>query len=163
MAFLLAGPPHRMPAGTIGLFGLVGVAGALAASSAGRLADRGKGDWATGGGLLVLLASWGPLALVKHSMGAFLIGVLLLDLAVQGVHISNQAAIYRIRPEARNRLTAAYMTSYFLGGAAGSLCSAAAYGHFGWMGVVVLGATSSALGGIVWAVVHVRGQIGVGC
>jgi predicted MFS family arabinose efflux permease len=160
MAFLLAGPPHRMPAGTIGLFGLVGVAGALAASSAGRLADRGKGDWATGGGLLVLLASWLPLALVKHSLAAFMVGVLLLDLAVQGVHISNQAAIYRIRPEARNRLTAAYMTSYFLGGAAGSLFSAAAYSRFGWMGVVVLGATSSGCGGIVWVVAHFRAQRG---
>jgi predicted MFS family arabinose efflux permease len=74
------------------------------------------------------------------------------------VHISNQAAIYRIRPEARNRLTAAYMTSYFLGGAAGSLFSAAAFSHFGWMGVVALGATLSAFGGIVWAVVHFRGR-----
>ena len=162
MAFLLAGPPHRMSPSTIGLFGLVGVAGALAASSAGRLADRGKGDWATGGGLLILLGSWAPLALVQHSMGAFLIGVLLLDLAVQGVHISNQAAIYRIRPEARNRLTAAYMTSYFLGGAAGSLFSAAAFSHFGWMGVVALGATMSAFGGIVWTVVHFRARRGHG-
>jgi predicted MFS family arabinose efflux permease len=155
MAFLLAGPPHRMAPGTIGLFGLVGVAGALAASSAGRLADRGRGDWATGGGLLLLLGSWIPLALVQHSLGAFLLGVLLLDLAVQGVHISNQAAIYRIRPEARNRLTAAYMTSYFLGGAAGSLLSAAAFGHFGWGGVVAVGATTSGFGGVVWGAAKV--------
>jgi predicted MFS family arabinose efflux permease len=159
MAFLLAGPPHRMSPSTIGLFGLVGAAGALAASSAGRLADRGKGDWVTGGGLLVLLGSWAPLALVQYSLGAFLIGVVLLDLAVQGVHISNQAAIYRIRPEARNRLTAAYMTSYFLGGAAGSLFSAAAFSRFGWMGVVAVGATSSACGGIVWAVVQGKARL----
>jgi predicted MFS family arabinose efflux permease len=161
MAFTLAGPPYRMSPSTIGLFGLVGVAGALAASSAGRLADRGKGDWATGGGLLILLGSWVPLALVKHSLAAFMLGVLLLDLAVQGVHISNQAAIYRIRPEARNRLTAAYMTSYFLGGAAGSLLSAAAYSRFGWMGVVILGSVSSAFGGIVWAVTHVKARLGL--
>src|SRR5664279_3443419 len=152
MAFLLAGPPHRMSPSTIGLFGLVGVAGALAASSAGRLADRGKGDWATGGGLLILLGSWALLALARYSLGFFLVGVLLLDLAVQGVHISNQAAIYRIRPEARNRLTAAYMTSYFLGGAAGSLFSAAAFSHFGWLGVVAVGATMSACGVVVWTV-----------
>ena len=162
MAFLLAGSPHWMSPSTIGLFGLVGVAGALAASSAGRLADRGKGDWATGGGLLVLLGSWLLLALVKYSLGAFLIGVLLLDLAVQGVHISNQAAIYRIRPEARNRLTAAYMTSYFLGGAAGSLFSAAAFSHFGWMGVVAVGASMSACGGLVWVIVQGRARLSSG-
>jgi predicted MFS family arabinose efflux permease len=162
MAFLLAGPPYWMLPSTIGLFGLVGVAGALAASSSGRLADRGKGDWATGGGLLLLLGSWIPLALARSSMGAFLAGVLLLDLAVQGVHISNQAAIYRIRPEARNRLTAAYMTSYFLGGAAGSLLSAAAFSHFGWMGVVAVGTAMSACGMIVWAVVKGRMRLSPG-
>lgn len=152
MAFPLAAPPHAMPPATIGLFGLAGAAGALAASSAGRLADHGKGAWVTGGGLLLLLVSWGPLALVRHSLAAFVLGVLLLDLAVQGVHISNQAAIYRLRPEARNRLTAAYMTSYFLGGAAGSLASAAAYSRFGWPGVVAVGAAFSACGGGVWTV-----------
>ena len=150
MAFLLAGPPHRLSPSSIGLFGLVGAAGALAASSAGRLADRGKGHWATGGGLALLLVSWVPLALVSRSMGVFLAGVLLLDFAIQGIHISNQAAIYRIRPEARNRLTAAYMTSYFLGGAAGSLASAAAFSRFGWLGVVVVGAAFSASGGVAW-------------
>ena len=152
MAFLLAGPPHRLSPSSIGLFGLVGAAGALAASSAGRLADRGKGHWATGGGLALLLVSWVPLALVSRSMGVFLAGVLLLDFAIQGIHISNQAAIYRIRPEARNRLTAAYMTTYFLGGAAGSLASAAAFSHFGWLGVVVVGAAFSACGGVAWTV-----------
>jgi len=150
MAFLLAGPPHRLSPSSIGLFGLVGAAGALAASSAGRLADRGKGHWATGGGLALLLVSWVPLALVGRSMGLFLAGVLLLDFAIQGIHISNQAAIYRIRPEARNRLTAAYMTSYFLGGAAGSLASAAAFSRFGWLGVVAVGAAFSASGCVAW-------------
>ena len=150
MAFLLAGPPHRLSPSSIGLFGLVGAAGALAASSAGRLADRGKGHWATGGGLALLLVSWVPLALVSRSMGVFLAGVLLLDFAIQGIHISNQAAIYRIRPEARNRLTAAYMTSYFLGGAAGSLASAAAFSRFGWLGVVAVGAAFSASGCVAW-------------
>lgn len=160
MAFLLAAPPHGLSPSAIGLVGLVGAAGALAASGAGRLADRGRGDWVTGGGLLILLSSWAPLALAQHSLLAFLVGVVLLDLAVQGVHISNQAAIYRIRPEARNRLTAAYMTSYFLGGAAGSLVSATAFSHFGWMGVVVVGASFSACGGIVWTAMKVGIPLG---
>jgi hypothetical protein len=54
---------------------------------------------------------------------------------VQGVHITNQTVIYRVKPEARNRLTAGYMTSYFIGGAAGSLISASAWQHAGWSGV----------------------------
>jgi predicted MFS family arabinose efflux permease len=150
MAFLLAAPPYRLAPATIGLFGLAGAAGALAASSAGRLADRGRGGWATGAGLSILLFSWLPLAFASHSLAAFILGVILLDLAVQGIHISNQAAIYRIRPDARNRLTAGYMTTYFIGGALGSLVSASAFSHFGWMGVVSVGVAFSALGGLAW-------------
>jgi predicted MFS family arabinose efflux permease len=98
----------------------------------------------------VLFLSWLPLAFADRSLAALLAGVLLLDLAVQGVHISNQAAIYRIRPDARSRLTAGYMTCYFIGGAAGSLLSSEAYGRFGWHGVVAVGAAFGALGGIAW-------------
>ncbi len=156
MAFLLAAPPYRMAPGTIGLFGLAGAAGALAASGAGRLADRGRGDRVTGAGLAILLFSWLPLAFGRHSLTAFVVGVLLLDLAVQAIHISNQTAIYRLRPEVRNRLTAAYMTSYFIGGAAGSLASASAYSHFGWLGVVAVGVAFSACGGIIWTVIQLR-------
>lgn len=81
---------------------------------------------------------------------ALILGVLALDLAVQGVHVSNQGAIYRIRPEARNRLTAAYMTCYFIGGAAGSLVSAAAYGAAGWSGVCLCGGIVSLAGLAAW-------------
>ncbi len=150
MAFLLAGPPHHLPPATIGLFGLAGAAGALAATAAGRLADRGLGRWATGGGLAILCLSWLPLAYGARSLGTFLLGVLLLDLAIQSVHISNQTALYRIRPEARNRLTAAYMTSYFLGGALGSVSAAWAFSHHGWPGAVAVGTAFSVCGGLVW-------------
>jgi len=66
------------------------------------------------------------------------------------MHISNQGAIYRIRPEARNRLTSGYMACYFGGGAAGSLVSASAYNLAGWLGVAAVGAAMSALGLAVW-------------
>jgi len=150
MGFLLAAPPYGFSAGAIGLFGLAGVAGALAASAAGRLGDRGQGERATGWGLGILLLSWGLLALAPRSLVAFAAGVVLLDLAVQGVHISNQSRIYRLAPEARNRITAGYMTCYFVGGATGSLASAAAYSRAGWTGVTVVGAGVSALGLALW-------------
>jgi predicted MFS family arabinose efflux permease len=150
VSFLLAAPPYGYSAGTIGLFGLAGMAGAMAASGAGRLGDRGHGDHATGWGLVILLLSWGVLAFAPWSLTAMVAGILLLDLAVQGVHISNQSALYRIRPEARNRLTAGYMTCYFIGGAVCSLASAWAYTVAGWAGVTAVGAAVSALGLASW-------------
>ncbi|MFP3711246.1 MFS transporter, partial [Paraburkholderia sp. SIMBA_009] len=83
----------------------------------GRLADRGLGNQATRIGLLLLLASWGLMAFGQASVIALLAGILIQDLAIQGVHVTNTSSLYRTRPEARSRLTAGYMTSYFIGGA----------------------------------------------
>ncbi len=140
MAFLLSSPEWNYSEGEIGLLGLVGAAGALAARQAGSLADKGKARLTTSAGLLILLASWGIIAFGAHSLIALIIGIILLDLAVQGVHITNQSVIYRHMPEARNRLTSGYMTSYFIGGAAGSLLSASAFQAAGWYGVCAVGA-----------------------
>lgn len=150
MAFLLAAPPFNYSEGEIGLLGLAGAAGALAARQAGSLADRGKARLTTTLGLLIMLISWGLTALGAHSLAALIVGIILLDLAVQGVHITNQSVIYRRMPEARNRLTAGYMTSYFIGGAAGSLLSASAYHFAGWYGVCIAGALLTLLNLLSW-------------
>lgn len=150
MAFLLAGPAYNYSDSVIGLFGLAGAAGAFAATPVGRLADKGKTSLTTFWGLVILLLSWIPLALGETSIWAFLVGVLVLDLAAQVVHISNQSVIYSLRPDARNRITAGYMTSYFIGGAIGSLLSGLALTYAGWQGVVGAGAVIGLLGLVVW-------------
>jgi len=152
LAFLLSGAPYHYGNGVIGLFGLVGVVGALAASGAGRLADRGHNGRATTVSILIMLASWGVMALGKSSVLALIVGIAALDLGVQGIHISNQSAIYALRPEARSRLTTAYMVAYFLGGAALSALTSSLYGADGWGGVCVLGAATAVLALIAWAV-----------
>lgn len=150
MAFLLAAPPFNYSEGMIGLFGLAGAAGALGARPAGGFADKGKSHLTTTMGLLLLLLSWLAIWLGHASVPMLIIGILVLDLTVQGVHITNQTVIYRIHPDARNRLTAGYMTSYFIGGAAGSLISASAWQHAGWAGVCLVGTTVAILNLLVW-------------
>lgn len=150
MAFLLAAPPFNYSEGVIGLFGLAGAAGALGARPAGGLADKGKSHLTTSAGLVLLLLSWAAIWYGHVSVLALIVGILVLDLTVQGVHITNQTVIYRVKPEARNRLTAGYMTSYFIGGAAGSLISASAWQHAGWSGVCGIGALVAALNLVVW-------------
>ncbi|TNH42896.1 MFS transporter [Photorhabdus luminescens] len=150
MAFLLSAPPFNYSEGIIGLFGLVGAAGALMATKTGQLVDKGKGPLTTSISLALLLFSWIPIGLAKESLIGFIIGIFLLDIAIQGVHVTNQSTIYRIMPEARNRLTAAYMTSYFIGGALGSLVSGYAYKHSGWYGVAASGIAICIISLIVW-------------
>ena len=150
MAFLLAGPAYQYSEGVIGLFGLVGAAGALAATRAGHLADKGKAHLTTTVGLVLLLLSWAAIAYGQHSVISLILGIIVLDLSVQGVHITNQSVIYKSMPEARNRLTAGYMTTYFIGGAVGSLVSASAYQTAGWYGVSIAGTVMCVLNLLVW-------------
>jgi predicted MFS family arabinose efflux permease len=99
----------------------------------------------------VLLASWGLLALGKTSLIALVVGIVVMDLGVQGAHISNQAAIYRLHAQARSRLTTAYIVSMFLGGIVGSTLSTTMYAADGWTAICVLGAALAAVAILVAA------------
>ncbi len=101
---------------------------------------------------MILLASWGLLALGATSLVALVAGIVALDLGVQALHISNQSTIYALRPEARSRLTTAYMVSNFTGGAILSALTSTLYASAGWGAVCVLGGGVSALGLVVWLV-----------
>ncbi|KEQ24448.1 MFS transporter [Paenibacillus tyrfis] len=146
----LSSPPLSLSHTAIGSFGLVGVAGALAAARAGRLADRGLGQRTTGIALTLLLVSWLPISLTERSLWALIAGVVLFDLAVQAVHVTNQSMIYNVRPEARSRLAGAYMIFYSIGSAVGSISSTLMYARAGWTGVCLLGASISGLALLFW-------------
>ena len=135
----------------IGLFGLVGMAGALAATRAGRLADRGLAEWTTGLSLALLTASWGLIALLSNSVIFLVAGVILLDLAVQAIHVTNQSIIFARHPQASSRLVGGYMVFYSTGSALGALGATLAYGQAGWTGVCALGATFSVVALLTWS------------
>ena len=139
LAFLLSSPPFTYSDGVIGLFGLVGVAGAITASVVGRYTDRGWVYWLTGGSAWLMLVGFIFLWLGRDSLWPLIVGIVVLDVGSGGVHISNQSEIYRLRPEARNRINSFYMTSCFIGASAGSALAAVAYDHWGWAGTCVLG------------------------
>lgn len=147
----LSSPPYSLSHTAIGAFGLAGVAGALAAARAGRLADRGWGQMTTGIALFLLMASWLPINYLKHSLAFLVIGVVLLDAAVQAVHVTNQSLIFNVRPEARSRLTAAYMIFYSIGSATGSIASTKLYAYAGWNAVCLFGAAVSGVALLFWA------------
>jgi predicted MFS family arabinose efflux permease len=157
MVLPLAAPPLSLSHSEIGLFGLAGAAGALAAARAGHLADRGYGQWVSGLSLLLMLASWLPIALTQSSLWALLLGVITLDLGLQAVHVTSQSMIYSVRPQAQSRLTAGYMLFYSLGSALGSIGSTAMYAWAGWLGVCLLGAAINSLALGYWWLTVKRG------
>jgi predicted MFS family arabinose efflux permease len=151
LAFLLSGSPYDYSEGIIGLFGLVGAAGALTATVVGRFTDRGWARMLTGISALLLLLGFVLLWGGGVSLPALLAGVLVLDVGSSGLHLSNQSEIFRLRPEARSRINAFYMTSCFIGAAAGSAVAAFVYERWSWDGVCVLGAVISLFGLALWA------------
>lgn len=150
MVLPLSTSPYFMSHTAIGLFGLAGIAGALAASGAGRLADRGLAQPVTGASLALLAISWMAILRLPASLPVFLLGVVALDFAVQAVHVTNQTLIFAARPEARSRLLGGYMVFYSAGSALGAITSTTIYAHAGWPGVCALGCAFSLLALIAW-------------
>jgi predicted MFS family arabinose efflux permease len=140
IAFLLSGSPYHYSNAVIGLFGLVGAAGIVAANLAGSLADAARARATTVGAGVLLTGSFALLWVGRTSLAALIAGIVVLDVGTQGMQITNQALIYALRPDARSRINSAYMVCYFVGGAAGSIGAGALYGSHGWAGVCLLGA-----------------------
>lgn len=151
LAFLLSGPPFDYSDGVIGLFGLAGAAGALAASVVGHYTDRGWAYWLTGAGCLATLLAFALLWFGRASAPLLIVAILVLDVGSQSIQISNQSEIYRLRPAARNRINSFYMTSCFVGAAAGSALAAVSYDRWGWAGTCALGGLVSVAVVARWA------------
>jgi predicted MFS family arabinose efflux permease len=140
LALYLQSLPERHGPQVAGLFGVVGVAGALIAPLVGRYADT-RGDRRINAlGIGVLLLSFAVMWPLGRWLWGIALGVVLLDLGAQANHISNQTRVYALRPEARSRLNTLYMVTYFAGGAAGSWLGTTAWAHAGWAGVCGAGA-----------------------
>ncbi|MEV8017323.1 MFS transporter [Streptomyces sp. NPDC086554] len=151
VALPLSEAPYFLSHTAIGALGLIGVAGAPAATVAGRLNDRGLSGRTTGIALALLAASWLPLAFTRSSLWALAVGVILLDLAVQAVHVTNQTLIYALHPDAGSRLIGGYMVFYSIGSATGAIAATSLYTVAGWGAVCALGAAFSSLGLVLWA------------
>ena len=68
-----------------------------------------------GTAMAVVVLSFIGFAGFGWSMVGLAIWIMLMDLGVQGSHISNQTRIFSLQEAWRNRLNAVYMVSYFLG------------------------------------------------
>lgn len=134
-----------------GLFGILGAAGALAAPLLGRLADRSSPRANAGGALLVAVAGFAVFAAAGGHLWGLVAGVLLLDVGVQGNHVSNLARVHGRRGEARSRMNTVYMVTYFAGGALGTAVGTWAWAAYRWAGVCGAGATFLGAALVLWA------------
>ena len=133
---LLAGPEFHMSQRGIAWFALAGVAGAVAAPIAGRIADRGWSHAATGAAMLISALAFALTHIADAgstaSLALLVTAAITLDFGVQGNLVLGYRALFVLGAEYRSRLNGLYMATFFMAGAIGSGVGAWAYARGGW-------------------------------
>lgn len=151
VSFVLTGPRFHYSAIGVGVFALVGAAGAAVAPLAGRWADRGHARPATGIALVVAALAFALAGFGGHSIVLLALAAIFVDVAVQTTLILGQHTIYALDPGARSRLNSVFIAIFFTGGAIGSQLGTVVYERYGWNGPTVLGAALPLLALVYWA------------
>lgn len=151
LALPLEASPWHLSTAQVGLFGIAGLAGALGAGRAGRWADDGFASTVTGAALVLLAVSWLATAQGSWSLWLLVVGVIVLDFAVQAVHVSNQHLLTAGHPDRTSSVIGSYMLFYSVGSALGAVTTTAVYSVAGWAGSSVLGAAFAIGALVIWA------------
>jgi len=145
LIFLLAEAPFHGGSALAGSFGILGILGAIMAVFVGKLSKKFRANNFLTALLLVFILSWLIFGLYGHTYTGLVIGIIVLDVALQGAHIMNQSSIFSLHPQANNRINTVYMTTYFLGGALGTFLAGLGWQCMGWNGVIATGVGLSLL------------------
>ncbi|MFD9896455.1 MFS transporter [Amycolatopsis sp. NPDC059027] len=156
----LGADPWNFGTTEIGLFGMVGLAGALGAARAGKWADGGRAQPISGWSLVLLAVSWLLIAQTGGPTLWFLIaGIVLADFAVQAVHVSSQHLLTTAHPNRASSVIGAYMAFYSLGSAFGAVTTTWAYGAWGWWASCCVGALYALCALAVWGLARRSGTL----
>ncbi|MEM6612456.1 MAG: MFS transporter [Cyanobacteria bacterium P01_C01_bin.72] len=151
LAFLLSRPPYNYGSNAIGMFGLVGIAGIIAAPLLGKLADKGNAKTLrsmVGIAVTLTIASYLIFWQLGTQLWGLILGSILLNLGSQGGLIANQVKIYRLDRDARSRLNTVFMVATFTGASLGSIIGAYGWSYVQWTGVCLAGLIPGAIAAI---------------
>ncbi len=132
LTFLLVEKPYRYSSDTIGLFGMLGIAGALVAPMIGKASDKGGAGKTQLIASIVLLFGSTVIFLFPNYLISIILVVIFIDIGVQSIQVTNVAQIYRLDQKANSRINTIYMTSYFAGGAIGTFIGLKCWELGGW-------------------------------
>ncbi len=139
LTFRLEQAPFFQGSDVAGSLGLVGIVGALAASVTGSVSGKVNKNKIILIASLLMLLSWGIFGFSGNTYIGLIAGIILLDMGLQGMHVTNQTIVFSTHPEASNRLNTVYMVSYFIGGSLGTFLGGIAWQYYVWNGVVGVG------------------------
>ncbi|MFC8080833.1 MFS transporter [Streptomyces sp. NPDC057307] len=137
IGFRLVEAPFNLPQGVVGSIFLVYLVGTVSSAAAGklvaRLGRRGALYLAVGttaAGLLLSLAD---------SLGAVLLGLVLITAGFFAGHAVASSAVSRTAKTGRAQASALYQSAYYLGSSAGGTLGAVAFHTGGWGATAALG------------------------
>ena len=145
LAFRLAQAPFFSGSEMVGTLGMCGIAGALAASGLGKLVNQWGIRKLSLYGACLQLVAWTTAYLFGDTYMGLIAAIILVDIGLQCLQLSNQSGCIQEMPEASNRANTIFMTTYFIGGSFGTYCAGLAWTHEGWMGVCAVGAVLAAI------------------
>ncbi|MEH2150643.1 MFS transporter [Nostoc sp.] len=132
LTFHLSGAPFDFKSDTIGMYGFVAIAGALMAPVFGKLADRGNSQRSLTIAVSMVIVSLVIAKIASNSALAIAVAVLLLDVGVQAIQVTNVARIYTLDAKSNSRINTVYMTTYFIGGSVGTSIGLLCWNLGGW-------------------------------
>lgn len=139
MAFRMKEAPYFQGSDAVGMLGLCGIAGALTASNIGKYISKYGTERISGLGFLFQLSAWLVLAMFHNHYAGLVAGVVLIDIGMQCIQLSNQSATMRLCQEATSRMNTIYMVTYFIGGSFGTFLAGSLWTIGGWYGTVAAG------------------------
>lgn len=149
LAALLSNGPWHLGSAWAGGFGIIGAAGALAATLGGRATDRVGPRSVIGASIGIVTLAYLVLAGAEFSLVCLVIGVIVLDIGVQSGLVANQTRAFAVDPKAQGRINSLYMTATFTGGALGVMISGWLMTRFGWSGIVIFGIALGVVAGLI--------------
>ena len=145
LAFRLAQAPFFSGSEMVGTLGMCGIAGALAASGLGKLVNQWGIRRMSLYGACLQLVAWTTAYLFGDTYLGLIVAIILVDIGLQCLQLSNQSGCIQEMPEASNRANTIFMTTYFIGGSFGTYCAGLAWTHEGWLGVCAVGTVLAAI------------------
>lgn len=139
LAFRMKEAPFFVGSDVVGLLGICGIAGALTASNVGKYIPRFGVERIHAFGIALQFIAWILLGLFDNTYAGIVLSIVIIDIGMQSIQLSNQSATMKLCPEASSRMNTIYMFTYFIGGSLGTFLAGTFWSLYGWTGTIAAG------------------------
>lgn len=139
LAFKMSQEPFYAGSDIVGILGLCGIAGAISASFLGKFVERTGARKFNITGCILMSTAWILLYFGGNYYISIIAGIIIIDIGMQCIQLSNQTLMFKLCPSASNRMNTLFMTTYFIGGSIGTFLAGYGWEKAEWAGTAIVG------------------------